>query len=693
MACRLIITFASCLLAIAAWLEGAVHGLAAPPPRWSAVPLAQVDGWMTAAATAGSYAYVAMGARLVVVDLADPGAAQVVGSSHDLAKRARRDALSRLISRVAVADDVAYLTLGTRLVLADVSRPAAPEVIATIDMPAEGNRPTASFAAVVDRRLYIGIGRQLLIYDVRQRARPQLLGSYRWPKLGFWAPDIVHVNGGRAYLKVSEPSATGFRVLDVSDPVRVRELGVFTPTFRANFAGIVGSRAYFARFEYGSPGPVHSWLVAFDLREPEQPVEVSTTDLGETYVRLSAFGDDVFVQDDAGVVGNVPRRLHRWSVLDPSAPREVAAIDVPARGDVIGMLGDRFAYFSPTAYYGFGVWNGTGADTLASVDLRSPDTAGLGAQLRPLSEPRGLALRDDHLFVSAADGLRVYDRARKASPQQVALLPGNYGALAVAGDRLVALEWTSSYQTLVVAFDVGDPARPRRLGATPTTADAALRIQGRRAYATGGEQAVAVFDLAGAGPPVPLGTLDVDLGERGDGTRRFIDLEVVGEQAYALDGDTTDLYVIDVSDPTRPRLEQRLAGLAGPALTSGPWVPRLAQAGGGYLLLANHDTGLQTIDVADPRTPRRTLHPAITAPLVTLDGDRAYAYGDDILQALDIRAPRRARAVGEASLVADALVADGDLLYGLDQKHGLTVWRLGAGPLYLPLVAKVLVRP
>lgn len=674
-------------VAMATWLHVAQPTHAATPPSLGLVPIAQVDGEMTAAATAGHYAYVAMRGRLAVVDLSDPDAPRVVGHSDAVASLSTAYQLAAHISTVVVADGVVYLTVAARLLLVDVSLPTRPSFIAAIDLPADGTQPAASFAKVQDRRLYLGIGRQLLVYDVSRRTRPTLLGSYRWPKLGVWRPDIADVNGGRAYLQVMSYGDIGFRVLDVADPSRIHELGVFTPTFRTNYAAMVGSTAFFARYESGPVGTWISQLVAFDLSNPAQVVELASMGLGNSYVRISAYGDDVFVQDNVDFVGSILHRWRRVDVRDPAHPREVAATEVPARGQMIGRIEDRFVYFAPSSFYASGGWNGNSFDALATVDLDAPDTARMRGELRPLTRPRALARLAGYLYVTAWDGLHVYDVSRPAFPERVAWLPGNYAAIAAAGDRLCVLEQAAVLPAQVVAFDVSDPAQPRRLGATPSEAGMALRILGHRLFVTGGERAVATFDIAAAGPPVPLGVLEIDLGQRGSEDWRFANLEVAGEHAYVLDGDTTDLYIIDVAEPAHPRQELRLAGLRGSAVRDGWWwAPRLAQLGGGYLLLPNRLSGLQIIDFAVQLAPIRTVHSSIHASFVTVDGNRAFAYGGAGLQVLDVAAPKAARVIGEAPFVADYLLADGDILYSIIPWTGLTVLRLGGSPVYLPMI-------
>ena len=104
----------------------------------------QIGGATYAVAVAGHYAYVGVGPRLVILDITDPSQPIQVGRTAPFVD---------LVEGVVVAADTAYVAAGTAgLRVIDVANPAAPAEVGFYDTPgdAQGVAVAGSFAYVAD---------------------------------------------------------------------------------------------------------------------------------------------------------------------------------------------------------------------------------------------------------------------------------------------------------------------------------------------------------------------------------------------------------------------------------------------------------------------------------------------------------------------------------------------------------------
>jgi len=143
----------------------------------------QVGGWCAAVAVQGRYAYLGVGPRLVVLDVSDPEQPVVVGQTAVLHGLVRDIALSGTLAYVAADQG------GLRVV--DVSDPAAPREAGFYDTPgrAEGVAVSGGLAYVAD-----GLG--LRVVDVANPAAPREVGFYNTPGSAYG----VAVSGNHAYV-------------------------------------------------------------------------------------------------------------------------------------------------------------------------------------------------------------------------------------------------------------------------------------------------------------------------------------------------------------------------------------------------------------------------------------------------------------------------------------------------------------
>ena len=307
-----------------------------------------------------------------------------------------------------------------------------------------------------------------------------------------------------------------------------------------------------------------------------------------------------------------PLVLHMVDAADPASPREVGASEQvvePASpyetgaSEQVGMLG---AIAVMDGHACVRLWTGGGlavaGDGLAVFDLGDPARPHLVGSLPEPREMADLAVAGQRAYLAADPGLVVVDLQNPAQPQQVGSIgaEGSPSALVVAGSYVCLASGSATaneQQATLSVIDVADPAQPHRVGEVTMPAS--------------------ILDLIMAGDHACLVTMQ-HRGDWGPGTA------------------THALQIVDLTDPTRPRLAGslplpgRLGGTAG----------NLALAGAGNRVYLAIERELLAVDVSDPDAPQVA---------------GSYAVGAEV----------------------HALRADGDHLYALSREGGLYILRLG----------------
>jgi hypothetical protein len=120
---------------------------------------------------------------------------------------------------VALDGNLLATTMGSRLVLVDVSSPQAPLIVADVLLPKpDANQRPVSDSLFYDNLLFIAIyGQEVLALDVAEPARPRLVGSLPLPSTRVAAPVTLGLVDGRLII-ASE--TTGIQVYVFERPTR-----------------------------------------------------------------------------------------------------------------------------------------------------------------------------------------------------------------------------------------------------------------------------------------------------------------------------------------------------------------------------------------------------------------------------------------------------------------------------------------
>jgi hypothetical protein len=620
----------------------------------------QIGGQSLAVAVAGSTAYLGVGPRLLVLDVSTPDAPQWLGQSA---------VLPGVVQDVAVAGGLAYVAAGDAgLRVLDVSNPAHPREMGSAPALAE-----VHIVFVRDRIAYVGdsacqggdcIG-DLRAIDVSTPNDPQAIGLLKMPD----AVNSVGLVGSYAYVAHRQ----GLTVVDVSDPHQLRELVSFPLQGSAESIAIAGAHAFVVS------GP---YVLLLDASSPTAPREIGSSSIIFAPKAVTAEGDRVVVSDGFCEFGQCGSHLRVLDVSDPAELGESGALEL---GDfVVDMLvAEGYAYVV--------TWE-SGLTIIDLADSANPQAVGT---FNTPGSIENMALAGEYAYATGGgeNGLLVLDMTDPTAPRPAAVLPMLFaGAVALADGYAYVPTWVEGLRVI----DVTDPVNPVEVGALESsvlqgTADrVALGVtppgsSGQTyAYLTVQEGGLMTLDVTEPADPRPVGAYAPPAGaiwglSLADGTVYATGSTTEGDERSGI------LYVIDVADTNRP---SQVAAIELPDHTSS----NVTVAGDhAYVTLADCQYficsgSLQLIDVSDPTQPQ--LVTALDVPggafalAITDDAEtgRRYGYltaGEEGVRVLDLSDPAQPHLVGQADTPGRArgIAVVGDLVYVGDGRGGFLVLR------------------
>jgi hypothetical protein len=588
------------LLALSTWPGLSWAGPAAPDSA-ALDPVGQIGGLTWAIALQGNYAYVGIGPRLVVFDVSAPAAPTPVGQTP---------VFPRLVYKVAVAGDYAYVTDEEDLYIVDIHDPARPTVVGTAATPGYARGVAV---APSGSHVYVGDSYDLRVYDVSAPASPVEVGM-----LTFSPIDVarsIAVAGEYAY---AVGWTGGLHVVHMVDPAAPLEVGTYDTPGMDRDVAVAGQYAYIAA----------DGLIVVNVSDPAHPAPAgSYTIPGGTARSVTVGGSYAYV----GGYDPLGCSLHVVNVNNPAHPAGVGYLDVP--GTPVGV-----------AVAGSHVFVADDLDLLA-VDVANPAQPFVVALYQKTPLAYGVAMAGDYAYVADHDwGLRIVDAADPASLTEVGFYdsPGNALDVAVRGDYA----YLAAHNSGLRVIRVSDPAHPAEVGAYDPDAGQAFRLvlAGDYAYlADYDHNSLRIVDVSNPADPFPAGSYAapfpvkaVAVSETLLGGRHYAYLAEYEQKTM---GSDSYLRVVDVTDPAHPASVGVLHNLAGAAfdlaVVEGAGETRYVYLADGYL---------NVIDVTDPTSPTQTLMmPAgydRTYEGVAVAGNRAYfAYGNGGLTVWDITDP------------------------------------------------------
>jgi len=491
--------------------------ISGPPTSENVGLVGQIGGSVFAVDIRNSYAYIGVGPRLEILDISNPANPSVVGQT---------EVLPGLVADIEVAEAggkvYAYVAAsGGGLRIIDVTDPAHPNEIGFYDTPgnAYGVAVVGNYAYIADR------WEGLRVIDISNPASPFESGYYLDSKFAIekvaLSDHYAYVVG--AYVECDQDGCQWigrFGIIDVSDPTNPVGLGFYNTPGELTGVAVAGNHAYVAELIYREDS---QWkgggLRIFDVSAPGNPQEVGFYDTPGYPGGVAIAGDYAFLADSHEGIRII-------DITDPANPDEVGSYNTMGQAlDVV--VTDSYAYVAD--YTGFCIINVSNPENPAEVGRYG--TSGSAS---------GVAVAGDHAYIASNAGLRIIDISNPRSPSELgSFAKGAYDVTVVGNYAYIA--GGDPYLRII---DISDPANPNEVGSYETPGRAyGVAIAGDYAYIADWDAGLRIIDVSDPTNPNEVGHFDTS----GYATS----VAISGTLAYVADG-WQGLRIIDVSNPISP---------------------------------------------------------------------------------------------------------------------------------------------
>lgn len=545
------------------------------------LPVGQIGGMIYAVETQGNYAYVGIGTKLVVWDITTPSQPNPVGESAILAGVVRDIDLLGTQAFVAVGRGGVHIL--------DISTPSSPTEQGhfSTDGDAVGVEVSGNYAFVAS------VFDEFRVFDVSNPASSTEIGSFG----GITIAEGLDIAGDYAYIAAG---SNGLQIIDISNPASPTWSGNYPSTY-AREVLVSGDYAYLAD-GYGNPN-----FLVVNISNPASPSQAGFYSApGEGY-DLALVGSTIYLATwDNGI------RI--IDVSSPTNPNEIGFYNTSGRAEGV-TVSNGYAYIADT-------WDG-----IKIVNVSNPTSPSLVYEYHSAGEAWDVVISGTIAYLGDRNnGFYTVDISDPTDPQIISYYSQTWSGtsevyLAVSGDTLFIVDRDQLY-----IFDVSNPASPTSITAYSSLTDPkGIAIAGNYAYIADGESGLRVLDVQNLQTISQVGILDTP----GDLT----DLVIFGSYAYLADA-SQGLRVVDINNPASPS-------------EVGAFVPEgysaaVAVSGHRAYLSAGWN-GMRIINISNPSTPTELgFHDEMIANTVAATGGFVYVIANQFaatLQQLDVTDP------------------------------------------------------
>jgi hypothetical protein len=273
----------------------------------------QIDEDVNVIAIQGNYAYLGMYERLVVVDISMPAALQLVSQS---------DPFPDVVFDLALSGDHAFVANGNGgLRVVDISNPAQPGEVGHLEI-----QGLVEDVVISGSYAYLAVSFSgLVVVDISDPSHPVQAGFYQAEILSYG----LSISGSNAYLADCK---NGLRVIDISDPTHPAQVGLYKSAWRILAVTVSGNYAFISDWD--------ALLRVVDVSEPAAPKHVGTIP-GDypSGVRKIVVSDNIAYL----VTGRDGLRL--FDITDLAHLRRLSSFDLPDNVEAIALRGN-YAYLA-----------------------------------------------------------------------------------------------------------------------------------------------------------------------------------------------------------------------------------------------------------------------------------------------------------------------------------------------------------
>jgi photosystem II stability/assembly factor-like uncharacterized protein len=592
-----------------------------PTPEPAIVP--RLTGQFAAAVFAvtpqDDYAYLGVGTRLVVLDVSDPTAPSELGRSVTLPD---------FIRDVVVSQGYAYLATGWGgLVVIDVSDPNRPLVVSQF----QANAPMSGLA-LNEATAYLAAGEEgLLVVELSDPSAPSLVGALDTPgsatavTVSESTVYLADGAGGAWVVDVTDPAhpvgSSLYELLDSSDPALLLDYSV-SDSLHVHDVALQDGLLY-AAVGREDTSPFNKGVRVFDVSDPSRPEVVGRYLDHELNSHVAVSGSQAYTANRSGS----PTDAFSLNVLD------ISDVTDPSRAG--GYSTD--LEVSDLAADGMYLYVANGAKGLRIVDVSSaadPRVVGTYEPIRPIAG-YAAAVQDSLAYLADGEfGLQVTDLSNPADPLALSVHDTPDFATDVLLSGTIAL--IADLEGGLRVLNVADPAHPVEIGRYESDSwIRRLALLDDVLYAVSSIGDLHVLSLTDPAAPEPVTIIrDTDIGE----------IQIVGEMAFYT-RQFGDFQVADLSDRTQPTvIGELIEGWdARDVFVAGNYAYFAAEEIGSFLDESKPDGSLRVVDISDPEHPIEAgsfMLPRFASAVVASE---SYAFVGDVegwVTMIDVTDPR-----------------------------------------------------
>ncbi len=615
----------------------------------------------------GTYAYVATGSGLQIIDISNPSSPAIVSSIiNGVTNAIFDDARS-----IAISGTYALITSywDSKLVVVNISDPLNPVVAARISNGYQGALLSfPQFIHVSGQYAYItNLGNNTVeILDISSPANPFHVGTASDGVAGIAlkSPRSVYVKDNYTYVACTESSS--IEVIDVSNPASPKHAGRLTDGAGGALLTQVGSISIQGNYAY-AVGIGSSSLEVIDITNRAAPKHVGSIRDGEGGALL-IFPNSVSVNGEfAYVTCSVSNALEIVNIKDPANPVHSGSLENGEGNATLNYPVN--VLVSGTAAYILS----TNSSSLEIADVSDPTTPFHKATIKngdgsvKLEGARSVYVVGDHAYVacSVSNSLTVIDVSTPSKPLPAGILiNGQNGANLIGASGVyvsndlafVASRWGYALEII----NVSDPTNPVHVSTLSNGDNGAALGDPYSLFVSGGYAFICnyytsnleIVDINNPLIPIHLASINTAI----------LPTAVVVKENYAYLSTAYALQIIDISNPSAPFIVSSLEnGTDGAVIFSGSSL--YLSYGYVYLTSASSNT-VEIVDVSNPLLPKhtgKTNFPdyILSNPSgISVEGNFAYVTSPGSLIVLDISKKN------DPTLVTRVLNEDGEARIG-----------------------------
>ena len=508
----------------------------------------QIGGSISTLAVQGQYAYLGIGPRLVVLDISEPDMPKKIGQS---------DPFPGTLSSILLQGNHVFLLGNDRengwLYVFDVSSPSLPILLGNLKLPG----PAEALASADGIAFISGGWDELWVVDVSNLSRPQLLATYQ--EAHFFA-DVTIIDD---FLIVTD-EFQGLRILDATNPKDLIEVEQIVSDDYLRRMTVVDHYGYVAADRDG----IH----IFNLSDPSQPTIITSFDTpGKAY--------DIEVAENYAYIADFEGGLRILNISNLASPKEVGAYILQGNARHIAVQGG-YAYVATSNR--LSVLDVS--DVSDPIEIGHYDTPGYAI---------GLRYDTGSVYIADLTGMHIVD---VTNPSQLSVIGSYLGASQAVDLALVAHSGAEPYIYLIDEYDgvyvlnISDSSNPTLERQILNTGSRMYSIdtQGNYAYIANGTGGLLIFETTSPSKPTLVGQ------NRSIGTAMSV--SVVNNYAYVASG-RDGVYVLDVSTPTSPTIVTHIAN------TNIDYTVSVRVQKSRLYVMDTNPIALYVFDVADPSSP------------------------------------------------------------------------------------------